>query len=76
MDAVKDIVVVMDGPETVNPLTDTSFGLIVAASERGHRCWHCGAADLSVVDGAVIARARRTDPNSGAADASERRPTS
>lgn len=68
LDAVKDIVVVMDGPETVNPLTDTSFGLIAAASERGHRCWHCGAADLSVVDGAVIARARRADPNSGAAD--------
>ncbi len=68
MDPVKDIVVVMDGPETVNPLTDTSFGLIVAASERGHRCWHCGAADLSVIDGAVLARARRIDPDAGTVD--------
>jgi glutathione synthase/RimK-type ligase-like ATP-grasp enzyme len=54
-----DVVVVMDGPETVAPATDTSFGLVVAAGERGHRCWHCGPGDLSVVDGTVRANVLR-----------------
>ena len=54
-----DIVVVMDGPETVNPATDTSFGLMLAAEERDHRAWHCVAADVELVDGRPRARARR-----------------
>ncbi|MDX2380961.1 MAG: glutathione synthase [Acidimicrobiia bacterium] len=52
-----DIVVVMDGPETVDPDTDTSFALITAAQERDHRVWHCLPSDLSIVEGRVGARA-------------------
>lgn len=63
-----DIVVVMDGPETVVPATDTSFGLVVAAGERGHRCWHCGPGDLSVVDGTVRANVRPIRPDASGAD--------
>lgn len=63
-----DVVVVMDGPETVTSATDTSFGLIVAAVERGHRCWHCGPPDLSVVDGSVRARVRGVRPDASASD--------
>lgn len=63
-----DIVLVMDGPETVVPATDTSYGLAVAAIERGHRCWHCGPADLSVVDGSVHARVRDIRPDAEAVD--------
>ena len=53
-----DIVVIMDAPETVDPATDTSFGLMLAAEERGHRVWHCLASDIEFVDGSVRARAR------------------
>jgi glutathione synthase len=53
-----DIVVVMDGVETVNPETDTSFALMLAAQERDHRIWHCGAADVELADRRVWARAR------------------
>ena len=53
-----DIVVVMDGPETVDPASDTSFALMSAAQERGHSVWHCGAADVELADGTVWARAR------------------
>lgn len=62
-----NIVVVMDGPETVNAETDTSFGLMLAAEERGHVVWHCGAGDIEFVDGRVWARASaaHTDPSSG-----------
>ena len=63
-----DVVVVMDGPETVVPATDTSFGLVVAAGERGHRCWHCGPGDLSVVDGTVRANVRPIRPDVSGAD--------
>lgn len=54
-----DIVVVMDGPETVDPASDTSFGLMLAAQERDHGVWHCTAADIELVDGHPRARARR-----------------
>jgi glutathione synthase len=53
-----DIVVVMDGPETVTPDTDTSFALMLAARERGHQTWHCGAGDIELAEGRVWARAR------------------
>lgn len=52
------LVVVMDGPETVDPDTDTSFALLLAAQERGHAIWHCTAADVSLIDGRVRADAR------------------
>ncbi|MDG0975837.1 MAG: glutathione synthase [Ilumatobacter sp.] len=54
-----NIVVVMDGPETVDPTFDTSFGLMLAAQERGHAIWHCTASDLEWVDGRPQTRARR-----------------
>jgi glutathione synthase len=53
-----DIVVIMDGAETVNPETDTSFALIAAAQERGHAVWHSGAGDVELLDSTVWARAR------------------
>lgn len=61
-----DIVVIMDGPETVDPETDTSFALMLAAQERGHRVWHCGSRDVSLIDGRVraTARAARTNESS------------
>ena len=42
-----DIVVVMDGPETVDPGTDTSFGLMLAARERDHTVWHCTGSEAA-----------------------------
>lgn len=53
-----DIVVIMDGPETVNPETDTSLSLIRAAQERGHAVWHCLAGDVELIDGTIWARVR------------------
>mgnify|MGYP001823728618 FL=1 len=53
-----DVVVIMNGPETVDADTDTSFGLILAASERGHRVFHCEVADVELADGRVWTRAR------------------
>ncbi len=52
-----DIVVVMDGPETVVADSDTSLALILGAQARGHRVWHCGAGDVEF-DGRVWAAAR------------------
>ncbi len=52
-----DIVVIMDGPETVNPASDTSFALMLAAQERGHAIWHCRAGDVELADGTAWARA-------------------
>lgn len=62
-----DVVVVMDGPETVVPATDTSFGLLAAAAELGHRGWHCGPSDLSIVEGTVRARVRPVRPDADVA---------
>jgi glutathione synthase len=64
-----DVVVIMDGPETVDPDTDTSFWLMLAAQERDHRVWHCTAAEVSLVDGRVRATAQ-----SAAADESSATP--
>lgn len=46
-----DVVAVMDGPETVVPSTDTSFGLVVAAAERGHRGWRADDRRIVLPDG-------------------------
>jgi glutathione synthase len=60
------ILVVMDPPETVLVDADTSFALMEAASERGHRVDHCLITDLYFAGGAVHARLRqatmRRDP--------------
>jgi len=53
-----DILVVMDTLEGCDPDGDTSIGLMAAALVRGHRVACCTAADLSLVDGEVRARAR------------------
>ena len=52
------VVVIMDGPETVDPETDTSFGMMLGAQERGHQVWHCQASDVSIVGGTAHATAR------------------
>jgi len=48
----------MDPLEGCDPDGDTSIGLMAAALVRGHRVACCTAADLSLVDGGVRARAR------------------
>jgi glutathione synthase len=58
-----DIVMIMNGPDTVRPDTDTSFALMLAAQERGHRTWHCNTADVELLDRGVWARARRATAN-------------
>ena len=62
-----NIVVVMDGPETVDPTTDTSFGLMLAAQQRDHVVRHCTASDLEWIDGRPRARARRVHADEDAA---------
>ncbi|MEM7139985.1 MAG: glutathione synthase [Actinomycetota bacterium] len=64
-----DLLVIMDGPETVDPATDTSFALIQAATALGHRVFHCGATDVSLEDGRVHARAHRATPDPALAPA-------
>ncbi len=61
-----NILVVMDGPETVNAQTDTSFALMVAAQAHGHSVWHCQAGDLELADGRVWARAARASADESA----------
>jgi glutathione synthase len=60
------ILVIMDPPETVLVDADTSFALMEAAAERGHRVDHCLITDLFFAGGAVHARLRqatmRRDP--------------
>ncbi len=48
----------MDPLERCDPDDDTSVGLMAAALERGHRVECCTAADVSLVDGRVVARVR------------------
>lgn len=54
-----DILVIMDGPETVEPETDTSFGIMLAAQERGHTVWHCTASHVELIDQRVHALAAK-----------------
>jgi len=60
------ILVIMDPPATVLVDADTSFALMEAAAERGHRVDHCLITDLFLAGGAVHARLRqatmRRDP--------------
>ena len=53
------ILVVMDPPETVQVELDTSFALMEAAEERGHRVDHCLITDLFWDRDQVGARLRR-----------------
>ena len=64
-----DLLVVMDPLEECDPESDTSVTLMAAALERGHRVWSCTAGQLSLVDGAVRARARRVAPSGSAVTA-------
>ncbi len=54
------IVVVMDGPHTIDPQTDTSFALIAAAHELGHEVWHCLAHEVELIDDKISAMASPT----------------
>lgn len=63
------IVVIMDRPETVDPETDTSFGLMLAAQEREHLVWHCTATAVEWIDGRPRAQARRAHADDQAAEA-------
>ena len=60
-----DLLVVMDPLEGCDPGGDTSIGLMAAALERGHRVACCTAGGLSLVDGAVRARARPVVASAG-----------
>ena len=53
------IVVVMDPPSTVIVDEDTSFALMYAAQERGHRVDHCLATDLYLLGDRAGAKVRR-----------------
>ena len=52
-----NIVMIMDGVDTIVAETDTTLGLMLAAQERGHLAWHCRIPDVSLVGGAVRATA-------------------
>ena len=53
-----DILFVMDPVGSVKWFGDTSFALMLAAQERGHRVFHCQARDVSLEGGRVRATAR------------------
>ena len=53
-----DFVVIMDTVASVKWLGDTSFALMLAAQERGHRVFHCLASDVSLIGAEVFAKAR------------------
>lgn len=53
------MLVVMDPPGTVLVEEDTSFALMFAAQERGHRVDHCLVTDLYLDGGLAAARVRR-----------------
>lgn len=59
-------VVIMDPLDRADPELDTSVGLLRAALEAGHRVWWCGPADLTVVDGTVVAEATPLGPSTTA----------
>ncbi|HEY8492422.1 MAG TPA: glutathione synthase [Myxococcota bacterium] len=49
---------VMDPIGSIDPTKDTTFVLMLAAQERGHRVLYCELGDLSVDGGRAIARVR------------------
>ncbi len=53
------VAVQMDPMETINIQGDSTFALMLAAQERGHRLYHYAAGDLSYRDGRVTAPARQ-----------------
>lgn len=62
------ILVVMEAVDRVDPRTSTTFALMLAAHERGHRVEHCGLADLSLAEGRLWATARTAVPIDRAGD--------
>lgn len=53
-----NVVVVIDAVDRLNPVTDTSVGLLHAAQDRGATAWITTPAELSVIDGRPCATAR------------------
>ena len=53
-----DFVVIMDPVASVKWMGDTSFALMLASQERGHRVFHCLESDVSLIEGQVYARVR------------------
>lgn len=54
-----DVAIQMDPVETINVTADSTFVLALEAQARGHRLYHYLPRQLSLVDGRVIAQARR-----------------
>jgi len=53
------VAIQMDPIESINIATDSTFVLALEAQARGHRLYHYLPRQLSLVDGRVIAKARR-----------------
>ena len=56
---MKLIAIQMDPIETINVVADSTFVLALEAQARGHRLYHYLPRHLSLIDGRVVARARR-----------------
>jgi glutathione synthase len=52
------VAVQMDPMETINPVADSTFALMLEAEARGHALWHYDVRHLSLRDGRLLARAR------------------
>ena len=53
------VAIQMDPVETINIDTDSTFALALEAQARGHRLYHYMTRHLSLIDGRVVAQARR-----------------
>ena len=56
---MKLVAIQMDPIETINVVADSPFVLALEAQARGHRLYHYLPRHLSLIDGRVVARARR-----------------
>ena len=53
------VAIQMDPIETINVVADSTFVLALEAQARGHRLYHYLPRHLSLIDGRVVAKARR-----------------
>ena len=53
------VAIQMDPIETINVMADSTFALALEAQARGHRLYHYLPRHLSLIDGRVVAKARR-----------------
>ena len=53
------VAIQMDPIETINVVADSTFALALEAQARGHRLYHYLPRHLSLIDGRVVAKARR-----------------